>query len=307
MAAASRDSISTDGLSVLQDYLAGDRSLTVIDGIPGVDIPNPSVGLQANAAYFDRPESAQGYFESCHRDEAFRDRWLAAGGSWDGKIVVDVGCGPGNVYANLGGSPALLIGVDVSRGSLKMAQTIGYTPLLADAQDLPLRSEFADIVVVNATLHHCDDMVKALQESARLVRPGGRLIIDHDPQLSAWNYKGLAMLVYKIRLRVYQLLLPNLHTQREERLNALQTEIHHRPGDGVTTEMLRDTLNPMGFEVKIYPHNQRVGQEALQGVMGDPPHWRYQLGQRLSGLDPNSPEAALSLLCVAEKQEKGTA
>ena len=56
----------------------------------------------------------------------------------------------------------MLIGVDVSRGALEMAQKIGYTPVLADAQHLPFVSGFADIVTLNAALHHCDDMVQAL-------------------------------------------------------------------------------------------------------------------------------------------------
>lgn len=39
-------------------------------------------------------------------------------------------------------------------------------------------------------------MNKVLVEAARLVRPGGLLISDHDPQRSAWNWKGLGMLLY---------------------------------------------------------------------------------------------------------------
>ena len=65
-----------------------------------------------------------------------------------------------------------------------MAQKIGYMPVLADAQYLPFVSGFADIVTLNAALHHCDDMVQALTEAARLVCPGGLLITDHDPQIS---------------------------------------------------------------------------------------------------------------------------
>jgi len=92
-------------------------------------------------------------------------------GSWDGKIVVDVCCGPGNLFASLGGSPRLVIGIDISKGGLQMAKQLGYIPILADAQHLPLASGFADIVTLNAALHHCDDMAKVLAEAARLVRP----------------------------------------------------------------------------------------------------------------------------------------
>ena len=88
-------------------------------------------------------------------------------------MVVDIGCGPGNVHASLKCSPQLLIGVDVSANALAMAERLGYTPLLADAHALPLVDQFADYVVLNATLHHCDDMTRVLAEAARLVRPGG--------------------------------------------------------------------------------------------------------------------------------------
>lgn len=290
-------------LDLLKPYLRSECLVEIVDGIAETKIAHPSPGLLANAAYFGHPDWGKIYFENCHRDSAFKERWLAGGGRWDDKIVVDVGCGPGNLYATLGGKPKLLIGVDVSRGALEMAQSIGYTPLLADAQQMPLRSGFADIVAVNATLHHCDDMVQALTESARLVRPGGILVIDHDPQLTAWNFKGLAMFLYKVRLKVYRIFMPSLHVPLNERLKALDTEIHHLPGDGVTAEMLNSTLKPMGFEVMLYPHNQTVGIEALEGEMGIPPHWRYRWGQRLSGIDPYSSEAALSLLCVAYRTD----
>jgi SAM-dependent methyltransferase len=284
----------------LQDYLAPDAQVIFRErGISESPIPNPSPGLLANRDFFGHPQWAKTYFDMCHRHEAFKQRWLAAGGSWDHKIVVDIGCGPGNLYATLQGSPRLLIGVDVSRGALEMAQQLGYTPLLADAHRLPFIPGFADIVAVNATLHHCDDMARVLAQSARLVRPGGLLIVDHDPQLTAWDYRGLALFCYKIRLRIYWVFLRSLHTPREERLKALATELHHKPGDGVTAELFLQTLNPLDFTVRLFPHNQTVGAEALTGHMGRPPHWRYRVGQRLSGINPHSPDAALSIMCVA--------
>ena len=73
----------------------------------------------------------------------------------------------------MGGDPTMIIGVDISWNALKIAQQADYTPLLADAQNLLLKSHTADIVTLNATLHHCDDMTAVLQEAARLVKPGG--------------------------------------------------------------------------------------------------------------------------------------
>ena len=89
------------------------------------DIPNKSEALAANATYFGNLGWAQEYLDSCHRDEHFRSRWQAAGGDWTDKTVIDLGCGPGNVFATLGGKPGLLIGVDVAAGSLELAPLFG--------------------------------------------------------------------------------------------------------------------------------------------------------------------------------------
>jgi ubiquinone/menaquinone biosynthesis C-methylase UbiE len=287
----------------IRQYLALDSGLQVsLEGnFPTCLIPEPSPAIQVNNYYFGHPKWAKNYLKACHRYDAFKTRWQAAMGSWDDKIVVDIGCGPGNLYASIKGSPRVLIGVDVSRGALEMAQQIGYKPILADAHHLPFISDFADIVALNATLHHCEDMTKVLAEAARLVRPGGILIVDHDPQLTAWNYKGLGLFFYNIRLPIYQLFLHKIHIPKEERTWMLATEIHHKPGDGVTSELFYQTLEPLNFTVKLYPHNNTGGAEVLQGDYGQPPHWRYRVGQKLSGINPNTPEAQLSLMCVAKR------
>lgn len=256
--------------------------------------------MEANRYYYDNPEWTKDYFEACHRDEAFKECWRAAMGSWDDKIVVDIGCGPGNLYASLGGSPKLLIGVDISRTSVEMARTIGYTPILADAHNLPLIDGCADIVALNATLHHCDNMTQVLGEAARLVRPGGLLITDHDPQHTAWNWKGLGMLLYKIRVPIYRLISRGKFMSQAEHDAMLATETHHKPGAGVTSELYYQTLEPLGFSVKVYPHNHTVGAEVLQGNYGRS-QMKYRFSQWLSGINPNSPEAALSLMCVARR------
>jgi ubiquinone/menaquinone biosynthesis C-methylase UbiE len=267
-------------------------------------IPNITPGIQANSYYFGHPEWGQNYFEACHRDEKFVDLWQAVIGNWHGKIVVDIGCGAGNIYASLKdccGEPHLLLGVDVSEGALRMAHKLGYTPILADAQHLPFVSQFADIVMLNASLHHCDDMAKVLLEAAKLVRPGGLLITDHDPQRSAYQFRGLGLLMWQARLQLYRLLKRGGHSTADEQFWALATEVHHKPGDGMTPEFYHQILEPLGFTVKLYPHNHSVGAEVLQGNYGKS-FLKFRLAQKLSGINPDLPEAALSLMCVAVRE-----
>ncbi|BAZ10129.1 type 11 methyltransferase [Calothrix sp. NIES-4071] len=260
--------------------------------------------IKANSYYFGHPEWGKNYFDACHRDDKFVELWQAVIKRWDGKIVVDIGCGPGNVYASLKehcGEPSLLIGVDVSLGALKMAQEIGYTPILADAQHLPFRTEFADIVMLNACLHHCDDMANVLAEAARLVRPGGLLITDHDPQQTAYQFRGLGLLLWQMRLPLYRLMKRGGHSTPNEQYWSIATEVHHKPGDGVTDQMYQQVLEHLGFKVELHPHNHQVGAAVLQGNYGYS-YWRCRIAQLLSGINPMSHQAALSLMCIARRK-----
>jgi ubiquinone/menaquinone biosynthesis C-methylase UbiE len=290
-----------DALRRLSQYLDPNACVTVEEGIPSHPIPNPSPGMQANAYYFGHPKWAKAWIEFVHVYPEFRQRWLAVAGSWDGKVVVDIGCGPGNLHASLKCSPGVLIGVDVSTNALIMAERLGYTPLRADAHALPLIDQFADYVVLNATLHHCDDMPRVLAEAARLVRPGGILVADHDPQRSAWDFRGLGLLLWNARRPLYRWVKRGGHSpEGDEQTWAAATELHHKPGDGLTREMLLQTLVPLGFEVKTYPHNHRIGAEVAADKIGRAP-FKMRMAQRLSGINPRSAEACLSLMCVATR------
>ncbi|MGA7937430.1 MAG: class I SAM-dependent methyltransferase [Kovacikia sp.] len=275
--------------------------------IPIYPISHPTPALQANSYYFGHSQWGKDYFEACHRDPLFIDRWQAATGCWEGKIVVDIGCGAGNLYAALRdrcGQPQQLIGIDVSLGALKMAQRWGYQAILADAQQLPLVSGFADMVIANATIHHCDDMEKMLSEAARLVRPGGLLVTDHDPQRTAWKDNAIARLLWNSRLPLYRLLKRGGHATAEEQFWSLATEAHHDIGDGVGAELYHRVLEPLGFSVKLYPHNRTVGAPVLEGNSGRA-NWNIRLAQRLCGVNPDTPEAAILLMCVATRNATG--
>lgn len=280
--------------------------------IPTSKIPNWTKGMRANADFFGHKSYGEKYLKTENCSKAFGERWQAAirqgqrdaNGSWDDKIAIDVGCGPGNLYATIGGNPRVLIGVDISRGALEQAKLCGYIPLLADAHNLPLIDNCADVVTLNAVLHHCDNMVEVLTEAARLVRPGGLLITDEDPQRTAWDHKGLGLLVHHARKQFPMYWLPGracFYKSKQERDLRLATEIHnHKPGDGVTPDLYYSTLEPLGFKIELYPHNHGVGAELFRGDYGRSA-LKYALAQRLSGMNPNSPEAAQSMMCIARK------
>jgi ubiquinone/menaquinone biosynthesis C-methylase UbiE len=287
-------------LEKIKPYLLDDA--TVIEHSKYLEFPikNPSEEIKANAYYFNHPEWAAEYLQYCHRSDTFKSRWSAAMGDWTNKVVLDIGCGPGNILATLQGKPKLIIGVDVASTSLELAHDIGYLPILADANHLPFIPGFADIVVLNAILHHCEDMKSILKEAARMVKPGGLIITDHDPQLSAWDYKGAAKLLWNARLYVYKIMGRGFHKTDSQQEWALACEIHHKPGHGVTRELFKEILEPLNFSVNIYPHNHDLGSEVLKGNKGQA-ELKYRIGNLLSGRNPKADGSALSLMCVGTK------
>jgi SAM-dependent methyltransferase len=289
-------------ISVLEPYLSSNSTLFLSEeSLPACEIANLSASAKANIYFFGHPVWGKEYFETSHRHEKFRDRWQAATGSWDGKMVVDIGCGPGNLYATVGGSPDVLVGVDISPGALKMAEAVGYIPLLADAHHLPLADGCADLVVANAAIHHCDNMTEVLAEAARLVKPGGLLVTDKDPQSTALTLKGLGLLLREIRFIFYWLIRSRYYIPVEVRQARQATETHNRkPGDGITPDVYYRILKPLGFDVKLFPHNHDLGVEVFEGKIGRM-SWKRRMVQRLSGIPLDTPESAQSIMCIARR------
>lgn len=293
---------SIDFLALAQ-YLRADAQIDWHQAIPNCKIPNWTRGMQANASFFGDPEFGEKYFKLENSSQAFSNRWQAAIGDWDAKIVVDIGCGLGNLYAAVGGSPRTIFGVDISHGALVHATQQGYTPLLADAHHLPFIDGFADIVTLNAALHHCDDMARVLAQAARLVRPGGVLITDEDPVAQTQTYQGLALVVVAARSRFPMYWLPgraSVYKSPKEQAWRLATEIHNcKPGDGVTPALYADTLEPLGFEIELYPHYHNVGDKLFQGEQGKL-GFKDTLIQILCG--DSAPPPPQSMMCIARKQ-----
>ena len=87
---------SIDFLALAQ-YLRADAQIDWHQAIPNCKIPNWNRGMQANASFFGGPGFSEKYFRLENSSQAFSNRWQAAIGDWDAKIVVDIGCGPGNL------------------------------------------------------------------------------------------------------------------------------------------------------------------------------------------------------------------
>lgn len=90
--------------------------------------------------------------------------------------VLDLACGSAPLWPALRGRPYL--GVDLSAAELDLARRRGAGPLLrADATALPMAEGSADTVVCAMALQVITPLPAALAEIARVLVPGGRLVV----------------------------------------------------------------------------------------------------------------------------------
>ncbi len=122
--------------------------------------------------------------------QVMADAYLGLLGAVDGQLLLDVGCGTGRGFQDLARSGARLVGSDGSVDMLGQAARVypaGQSPLLAAAyaQHLPFASNSFDAVVSLNFLHlfSVETQRQMVQEMKRVVKPGGRLVLEFDNAL----------------------------------------------------------------------------------------------------------------------------
>ena len=80
------------------------------------------------------------------------------------------------------------MGVDIGLPGLRLARDHGMLVARGSVLHVPLADGCADVVVAGEILEHVEDDVAVLSECARLLRPGGQLVIDGlaAGRLSVW-------------------------------------------------------------------------------------------------------------------------
>jgi len=109
-------------------------------------------------------------------------RYLLASKFAAGKKVLDIACGEGygsNLIADVAAS---VIGVDISRKTIKHAKTHYHKPNLKFMQgscaDIPLKKNSVDLVVSFETIEHHDQHEEMMREIRRVLKSDGILIIS---------------------------------------------------------------------------------------------------------------------------------
>jgi ubiquinone/menaquinone biosynthesis C-methylase UbiE len=108
-------------------------------------------------------------------------------------VVLDAGGGTGRVAQFLRDKAAQVIVADESLKMLKEAHTKdGLDPVCSHAEQTPFQGNCFDRIIVVDALHHVADQRGTAEELWRVLKPGGRIVIE-EPDVRAFEIKLVAL------------------------------------------------------------------------------------------------------------------
>jgi demethylmenaquinone methyltransferase/2-methoxy-6-polyprenyl-1,4-benzoquinol methylase/ArsR family transcriptional regulator len=142
------------------------------------------------ARYFASHASEWDDIRSLHVPEAqVEDAIRAAIGERPVRCLLDLGAGTGRMLELFAPLAERAIGVDLSsamlsvaRGRLEETGVRNAQLRQGDIYALPIERNSCDLAIMHQVLHYLDDPARALREAARVLTPGGRLlVVDFAP------------------------------------------------------------------------------------------------------------------------------
>ena len=102
--------------------------------------------------------------------------------------ILDLGCGDGH-FATMAFDEQFAVGIDPWVGPLKKAHRTGVYKLVihGSGNQLPFPNGYFGSVISNSVLEHIPDVQSVLDDMARVLRPGGKLIVTMpSDKFTAW-------------------------------------------------------------------------------------------------------------------------
>jgi ArsR family transcriptional regulator len=180
----------------LTDPARGELMFALIDGWadPATQASFASDAARIETIRAERAEAANRYFtghaevwdqiRSLHVAESEVERAIdAALGHRPLGRLVDIGTGTGRMIELFGPRASQATGIDRSSEMLRLArvklEAAGIHPSLrqGDMYALPLADQSADTIVIHQVLHYAHSPAAAIAEAARVLAPGGTLLI----------------------------------------------------------------------------------------------------------------------------------
>jgi SAM-dependent methyltransferase len=194
----------------------------------------------------------QEYVDSWPQISAYKRRIIEL--MQDADRVLDIGCGPGGDVVAIGAGRC--VGIDRSFTMCASAASRGARTIQADAGNLPFASGVAHGAIADRVIQHVEDPAAVVNEIARTLRRGGRLVVADPDQES---------------LSIH---VPGARRETTAKVKELRRDVGYRNGTFVSS--LPAVLAAMGFadvSVDPYPLLLRDPADAF-GLRSWPRHWR---------------------------------
>ena len=158
------------------------------------------------------------------------------------KRLLDVGCGTGFVLKAAETHFAERYGIDISKGMLKLSARFNAYLICASAYSIPFMDEAFDVITANATLHHIYDFQTFFSEIYRILKPGGAVLINHDPNAAFRRYFGWQKRLRRIMMRKKR--RETFHYSEEV---VSMADYHQFQTAGINAREVKDLLLSIGF------------------------------------------------------------
>jgi ubiquinone/menaquinone biosynthesis C-methylase UbiE len=183
-----------------EEGAGGALARAIVDLLPGTDRLLAGDLARLEAIRAQRAEAAQRYFRTNAEDwdrlrslhvseEAVESAMLAVIADTSVETHIDLGTGTGRILELFAPFARNAIGIDSSREMLALARVrlddagMRHAQVRqADIYALPFANASADRITLHQVLHFLDEPGRAIEEIARIMKPGGRaIIVDFAP------------------------------------------------------------------------------------------------------------------------------
>jgi ubiquinone/menaquinone biosynthesis C-methylase UbiE len=143
----------------------------------------------SSGEYFSEVADIWDELRATYFSESVRDKAITLSGAKGMGIAADIGAGTGFMSEGLLNLGLTVIAVDESPEMLsvaknKLGSNLGAEFRLGSAEKIPIEDESVDYAFANMMLHHSETPELAVREMARIVRPGGAVVVtdldEHD-------------------------------------------------------------------------------------------------------------------------------
>jgi 2-polyprenyl-3-methyl-5-hydroxy-6-metoxy-1,4-benzoquinol methylase len=160
--------------------------VVVARGVPGPAPAQTELKEREEIAYWRERKAAEGSLSNSHYEFFWTDHFGLDRDHYDGKRMLDVGCGPRGSLEWATGAVERQ-GLDPLADSYRELGTDSHAMsyVATGAEHIPFPDGHFDVVSTINSLDHVEDLDATIEELKRVVRPGGELLlitdVNHDP------------------------------------------------------------------------------------------------------------------------------